>query len=142
MQSPGNFRIAIQKNSRKVPKKSLFVCFMVDGFLVFFSNSSEQLIQGRPLDGCYLKVFCSMEAVAQKCYKSCSGKSENISEESVRWDIYFFILANKTTPSLMISWEFCEFFWNSCFKEHFLTAASEIIWESYCSLLEGSLSMR
>ena len=41
MQSPGNFRIAIQKNLS--PKKNtVFVSFMVDSFLVIFSNVSEQ----------------------------------------------------------------------------------------------------
>ena len=68
-------------------KKSVFVCFMVDSFLVIFPNILEQLIQGTPSDGCFLKNFCSMEAVARKCYKSCSGKSEKNSEENVLWDI-------------------------------------------------------
>ena len=41
----------------------------------------------------------------------------------------FFILAKKTTPPRMVSWEFREMFRNSCFKEHFQTATTDIISE-------------
>ena len=83
---------------------------MMDSFLVIFSNISEQLLQGTPSDGCFLRVFCSTEAIAGKVLEKLLSKAWEISEEIVRWGTYFLILAKKTTPPLMVSWEFCEMF--------------------------------
>ena len=49
---------------------------MMDSFLVIFSNISEQLFQGTPSDGCFLKAFCFTEAIAGKCLKKGSQNFE------------------------------------------------------------------
>ena len=61
----------------------------MDSFLVI-SNISEQLFQGTPSDGCFLKGFfhgSSRPKVLEKLH----WKIWEISEENVRCDVYFFI---------------------------------------------------
>ena len=80
---------------------------MMDSFLLIFWNISEQLSQGTPSDGYFLKVFVPRKQLPESVRKAALKKWE-ISEGIVRWGIYTLILPNKTTPPLMVSWEFCE----------------------------------
>ena len=113
---------------------------MMDSLMVIFSNISEQLFQGTPSDGCFLKVFYSTEAIiARKFQKSCSEKFEKFLKKQSVGVYIFLILANKNTTDGFL--RICEMFQNSCFKERFRTAASENIWER-CRTLNKNVGCR
>ena len=81
---------------------------MIDSFLVIFSNISEQLFQRTLPDECFLKVFKQWPKVLEKLL----WKFWEVSEENVRWGIYFFIFNEQNHSStdgfLRILWNLLE----------------------------------
>ena len=134
MQSSGNVRVAVQKKfERSLRKKSVLVCFLLtlttktlyDNFFKYFRTATSRNSFGRLL----LEGFLFHRRNRQKDLRKKPLKNlRNFWRNNLLGYIYFLILAKKTTPTLMVSWEFCEMFLNSCFKGRFRTAASENIW--------------
>ena len=90
---------------------------MMDSFLVISSNISEQLFQRTSSDGYFLKVFCDTEAVTwSESVKKPLWQIWEISEENVRplRNMFFLILLNKTTLSLMVPETFVK--WTTVLK--------------------------
>ena len=90
---------------------------MMDSFLVISSNISEQLFQRTSSDGYFLKVFCDTEAVTRsESVKKPLWQIWEISEENVRplRNMFFLILVNKTTLSLMVPETFVK--WTTVLK--------------------------
>ena len=90
---------------------------MMDSFLVISSNISEQLFQRTSSDGYFLKVFCDTEAVTwSESVKKPLWQIWEISEENVRplRNMFFLILVNKTTLSLMVPETFVK--WTTVLK--------------------------
>ena len=90
---------------------------MMDSFLVISSNISEQLFQRTSSDGYFLKVFCDTEAVTwSEIVKKPLWQIWEISEENVRplRNMFFLILLNKTTQSLMVPETFVK--WTTVLK--------------------------
>ena len=99
MQSHGSIRIVVYGVLFLILTTKNFI---LDSFLVI-SNISEQLFQGTPSDGCFLKVFF-LGSSRPKVLEKLLWKIWEISEENVRWDIHFFIFSEQnhsTTRSFL-----------------------------------------
>ena len=82
---------------------------MVDSFLVIFPNILEQLIQGTPSDGCFLKNFCSMETVCPKVLQKLLWK---IWEKFWRKRPLGYIIFNLGEQNHSITDDFLRILWN------------------------------
>ena len=111
MQSPGNIRIAVQKNSRQVPRKTL--CFCASWQIVslkfsqiFQSSWFKEHLQTAATRRFFVPWNQSPESITKVALENLR---KFLKKTSVGIHI-FLILGNKTTLSLMVSWEFCKMF--------------------------------
>ena len=116
--SSENIRITVQKNSKKFPGKILCLC----AFLNFsYQNTLWYIVScwfSQIFQNSYFKellrtaVFWRLYVLQKQPPESfcCSVKFEKYLKKTSVGVYIFLILTNKTTQSLMVSWEFCEMF--------------------------------
>ena len=82
---------------------------MMDIFLVIFSNILENLLQGTPLDGCFLKVFVSRKQSPETLKKTALKNLRNFWRNSSLAYIYFSEENQSTSDGfLRILWNVLE----------------------------------